>query len=74
MSAVITVNINDMTEREFAQAWDLLNLNSIMATQQSNPINSTRSIAIEVKDNQHAANALDGTLGYINQHIIDQPN
>ncbi len=70
MSAAIIVNINDMSETQFNQAWDLLNINNISATNHRNPINSTRSIEIDLNKNQHVVNTLDGTLGYINMHII----
>lgn len=70
MSAAIIVNIKDMSETQFNQAWDLLSINNISASNHSNPINSTRNIEIELNENQHVANTLDSTLGYINKHII----
>lgn len=72
MSAVIIVNIDNMTDDEFKQAWDLIILNNITASNFEDPIKCTRSIEIELGKNQHTCNTLDGTLGYINKHIVNK--
>ena len=66
----IVVNINDMNEAQFAQAWDLLRVADVVAKNNNNPLQTSFHIAIDLDDNQHNTGTLAEALGYISKHII----
>jgi hypothetical protein len=70
MSSIV-VNINDMNEAEFAQAWDLLRVANVVAKDNNNPLQTSFHIAIDLEENSHNSGTLDEALGYITKHIIE---
>lgn len=69
MSKII-VNIESMSDCEFAQAWDLLKVADVVAKNSKNPLESTFDIQIDLAHNLHKLNKLDDALGFIAQHIV----
>jgi len=69
MSSIV-VNINDMNEGEFAQAWDLLKVANVVAKDNNNPLQASFNIEINLEENCHNGGTLDEALGYITKHII----
>lgn len=69
MSKII-VNIESMSDCEFAQAWDLLKVADVSATSTKNPLESNYDIQINLANNKHKLNKLDDALGFIALHIV----
>jgi hypothetical protein len=69
MSEII-INIENMSEAEFAKTWDLLRVANVVAKDNNNPLQTSYHIAIDLEDNRHNDGSLDEALGYISKHII----